>query len=263
MAETPFDKAAPDYDRQWTHSATGRAQRELVNAWLDRHVLKGPARILELNCGTGEDAARLAALGHTVHATDASAAMVGIAASKLARFANGSAQHLPIESIAGLSGRFDLVLSNFGGLNCLDPAAMARLGSALGDKVETGGRVVLVVMPRFCLWETVWNLLHLAPGTAFRRFSRGAVAAKAAPDSTDHLAIWYHAKRSYSDWLGSGFTLRASRPIGFALPPSAMEHVALRLPRLVKFSQAIDHRLPGWPFAAMADHMLLDFERTA
>ncbi len=111
--------------------------------------------------------------------------------------------------------------------------------------------------------ETVWNLLHLAPGTAFRRLSRAAVVAKAAPDSTERLAIWYHAKRSYGDWLGPCFTLRAIRPIGFALPPSAMEHLARRLPSLMKLAQAIDHRLPAWPFAAMADHMLLDFERTA
>jgi len=47
-----FDTVAEDYDRIFTNSAIGRAQRDAV--WeVARTVFSPGSRILELNCGTG------------------------------------------------------------------------------------------------------------------------------------------------------------------------------------------------------------------
>ena len=71
----PFDRIATRYDALWTTTAIGRAQRNLV--WRDMDALFHPGeRILDIGCGTGEDAAHFAARGVTVYATDASPAMV-------------------------------------------------------------------------------------------------------------------------------------------------------------------------------------------
>ena len=81
------------------------------------------ARVLEMNCGTGEDALWLAHRGVQVLATDASPAMLRVAESKLAA-SPGSAPaqlaRLAWEELGTFeAGPFDGVLSNFGGLNCV------------------------------------------------------------------------------------------------------------------------------------------------
>ena len=64
-----YEKTAP----RLTFSATQAPSRDL-DAFLDR--LEPGARILELGCGTGRDAARMVERGHEVDATDGVAAMV-------------------------------------------------------------------------------------------------------------------------------------------------------------------------------------------
>ena len=55
----PFDGMAADYDRAFTASAVGKLMRSAVQRRLDV-AFKPGERVLELNCGTGEDAIYLA-----------------------------------------------------------------------------------------------------------------------------------------------------------------------------------------------------------
>ena len=79
----PFDAAAARYDAEFTDTALGRALRQLVWRRLDAAFPPG-ARVLELACGTGEDARHLAGRGVSVFASDQSAAMLEIARQKCA-----------------------------------------------------------------------------------------------------------------------------------------------------------------------------------
>jgi hypothetical protein len=57
-AETAFDEYAVAYDGAFTFSSIGKLQRARVWKFLSQHC--SPAihpQVLELNCGTGEDAA--------------------------------------------------------------------------------------------------------------------------------------------------------------------------------------------------------------
>ena len=54
----PFDGLAADYDRSFTASAIGQRMRAAV--WRRMDAAFGPGdHVLELNCGTGEDAVYL------------------------------------------------------------------------------------------------------------------------------------------------------------------------------------------------------------
>ena len=78
LEASPFDTLAETYDADFSSSAIGLMQRKRVWKWLVP-LLNESGRslnILEINCGTGEDAIRLASMGHRVIATDASAAMI-------------------------------------------------------------------------------------------------------------------------------------------------------------------------------------------
>ncbi|WP_199899091.1 hypothetical protein, partial [Ideonella sp. B508-1] len=65
MSVAAFDTVARDYDRDFTHSLVGMAQRRVVWDVLDDWQARrsGPGAVLELNCGTGEDALHLARAG--------------------------------------------------------------------------------------------------------------------------------------------------------------------------------------------------------
>ena len=95
IAASPFDAMAADYDRAFTQSAIGRRLRAATWRWLDAGFAAGD-RVLELNCGTGEDALHLARRGVRVLATDRSGAMLAATRAKIAG--------------AGLAGQVDTAL---------------------------------------------------------------------------------------------------------------------------------------------------------
>ena len=108
-----FDQLASEYDRVWTRSAVGHLQREAV--WRHIGALFEPGlSILDLGCGTGEDAVRLMQAGLRVRAIDASGEMV-----RIARARGVDAEILSIEDCSLLYESFDGILSNFGALNCV------------------------------------------------------------------------------------------------------------------------------------------------
>src|SRR4051812_10690043 len=113
MYAAAFDRLAASYDETWTDSAIGRAQRNAVWRHSGRVFTPGQ-RVLELGCGTGEDAARLQRSGVAVAAIDSSPAMVSMARRRGVDAAVGR-----IEDLRLVDGVFDGAISNFGPLNCV------------------------------------------------------------------------------------------------------------------------------------------------
>src|ERR1700733_12870674 len=109
-----FDALAEGYDGQFTRTRIGSAMRAAVWARCAARFRPG-FRILEMNCGTGEDARWLAGQGMRVVATDISARMIEVSRRKLANLPEKQAVHLQVlaweqlESLAGDS--FDGMLS--------------------------------------------------------------------------------------------------------------------------------------------------------
>src|SRR4051812_40651344 len=79
-----FDSAACVYDEEFTNTPIGRLQRTRVLKFLSHGLKDEGLIILEINCGTGEDAIWLAGQGHNVTATDASAKMIEGTRQKIA-----------------------------------------------------------------------------------------------------------------------------------------------------------------------------------
>ena len=74
-ARLAFDRMAAGYDSLFTFSAIGMSQREVV--WKRAlAVFATGSHILELNCGTEQDALFLAKAGMSVTACDASLGMI-------------------------------------------------------------------------------------------------------------------------------------------------------------------------------------------
>lgn len=257
----PFDAVAGRYDDSFTTSRIGTAQRQQVWRELD-HVFAPGQRILEINCGTGVDAAHLAARGVEVWACDSSPRMIEVARRRVASSRLSAEVHLhrlPTEQIQSLQPAvaFDGAFSNFGGLNCVeDLSAVAR---SLSSLLKPGGAAILCVMGRYVAWEMVWFALRGRLRQAGRRLGNQPVQVKLGDAS---VACWYRSVRAIRLAFRPHFRLRRWKGVGISVPPSYLERQAAQFPRIMRVLERADPHLGRTPLArGLADHLLLTFEK--
>jgi len=259
--EGGFDALATGYDAAFTDTPLGRRLRGRVWDCLERH-LKPSQHVLELGCGTGEDAVWLARHGIYVTATDASAIMLEITRRKAAE-ANiayrVATRQLAIQDIDATSFtvKFDGVLSDFGALNCV--RQFDALARALGQLVRPGGWMVLVVMGPWCPWEIIWFLLHGHPRAALRRLWPGGIEAEVGGRK---MHVIYPAAGRLIRAFAPEFRLLRLWGLGVALPTTDAANLINRRPRLLNLLDRLETRLAGvFPFQLLGDHYVLEMER--
>ncbi len=260
VAASAFDCIATSYDDLFTRSVIGRAQRNQVWQRLSNAFQPGE-RILELNCGTGEDARFLAQRGITVVACDASAVMIEVAAAR-GRLEAGTAEieyrQLANEDLSALRGRgrFDGAFSNFSGLNCL--ADLQPVARNLASLLRPGGRLVICLWSRVCVAEVIWFLLQGQFNKAFRRLSGKATARV----GDLRIEVSYPTVRKVRQVFSPWFRLKSRAAIGLFVPPSYVETwVSGRAKTFVRLEK-LDRLFSAWPvFRDAGDHVLLEFER--
>ncbi|HEX7103988.1 MAG TPA: methyltransferase domain-containing protein [Nitrolancea sp.] len=261
-----FDGVAPRYDAAFTDQQLGRWLREVVWRELDDAFAAGD-RVLDLGCGTGEDARHLAERGVQVIATDASSGMLDVARqkAKLARLADRvsfdrldlgdvgiSGFPIPITGSTPLAGAY----SNFGPLNCLSDRR--DLATSLARVIRPGGSFIAVVMGPFCPWETVRYAFHGHPRTAIRRF-RSGVRSRVGGGV---VRVWYPSPRTLRDEFAPAFEHVKTLGVGILLPPSDLGHLIPKAPRFFAATNAFDDRLRTHrPFTWLNDHYLIVFRR--
>jgi ubiquinone/menaquinone biosynthesis C-methylase UbiE len=240
-----FDRVAATYDELWTNTMVGQLQRAAF--W--RHAAPlffWGETVLDIGCGTGEDAAFLRELGVKVVAIDSSREMVG-----KARERGIDARVLSIEDIAQMDRKFDGAISNFGALNCVE--RLTDLRESLARLIRPGSYLALCVIGRFCLWETLWYSAHGQFRKAARRWS-------GRNSSSLGLTVYYPRAVEIRDALSPAFELVISAGIGVCVPPSFVQALSARtLQRLDR----IDTLIAKWKgVKALSDHRLLIFRRS-
>jgi SAM-dependent methyltransferase len=215
------------------------------------------SRVLEMNCGTGEDALWLVHRGVQVFATDVSPAMLQVAQSKLA--ASPGSVHARFRRLAWEEldafdeGPFDGALSNFGGLNCVsDLRGAAR---ALAGKLRPGATAILCIMGPAVPWEWLWFLAHGKPAAAFRRLRRRGAEWSGI---TIHYPSIAKTRRAFAP----EFTVLRTSAVGALLPPPYMEKWMRRFPRALAALERLERRFETLtPLPMLGDHYLLELAR--
>lgn len=266
--QSPFDILAKSYDKDFTRSCIGQLQRKRVWKLADQVLQSNnrPLDILEINCGTGEDAFHFSAMGHNVIATDASGIMIEKANQKAGllkintdklQFIHCSFTRLP-ECFP--DKKFDLIFSDFGGINCINEKEITQLSHDLSMMMAPGGQLFLVVLGRFCLWETGYYAGKKKLTTAFRRWKKNI----SFEVDGHEMPIFYYSPGHLRKLFCASFNCKQTFPVGLFIPPSYLENQFSNRGQLL-------NKLNLWEdlwgkyslFSSFADHFCIIFERNS
>jgi SAM-dependent methyltransferase len=257
LRDCAFDDMSDTYDATFTDTRVGRALREIVWSRLEQ-TFRPPQRILELGCGTGEDALMLARSGVRVVATDPSSGMIQVAQRKAV---NGNCaeriefRRLGMEDIRSLPDgeMFDGVLSNFGAVNCVPD--LRALVTDLAERLSPGAPLLWVVMGRYAPWEWVWYLVKGHRRKAWRRLNRGGVEWRG-------LTISYPTPAQVTALLRPHFAITRLAPLGVALPPSYASAWLDRSPRVLAMLARLEKLAQrSSALASLSDHFIVEATR--
>src|SRR5882757_4412361 len=205
-AARAFSKQSLVFDQYDAGNTIIRYKRERVRGHVLQY-LSPNSSILELNAGTGEDATYFGRLGHRVHATDIAEGMQQALREKIVRqelTEKITTEVCSFTSLEGLQnkGPFDLIFSNFAGLNCT--GELDKVLRSFSPLTSPGGQVTLVILPGFSLWETL-----LVFKGKFRTAFRRMLSRKGASSHVEghYFRCWYYSPSYVVRHLGDSFEL--------------------------------------------------------
>lgn len=256
-----FHAQSANFDTLYQHDSMIAYKRERVRAHISRFLPTGSS-VLELNAGTCEDAIWLAGQGHRVHATDIADGMLQQARKKIAAAGRQDVISLEKCSFTALDTlqqhtEYDMIFSNFAGLNCT--GRLDRVLQSLPALVKPGGVVTLVMLPPFCLWETML-VFKGKFRTAFRRFSgRKGSAAKV---EGKHFRCYYYPPSFIAKYMRAQFDVLSVEGLCTIAPPSYLQGFAEKRPRLYGWLCKMEEKLMYCaPWKSIGDYYIISLRR--
>lgn len=263
FTEPAFNAIAQTYDADFTESIIGKLQRNKVWYYLQKYLPQNKKlKILEINCGTGTDALWLANKAHQVIATDASDKMIEWANVKLKNTEWHSSLVFEICSFQNLTEKyqnqkFDIIFSNFAGLNCVDQKALKQLNSDFSNLLNPDGKLIMVLLGKYCLMERIYFFLK----RDFSKITRRMTFANAKLSENNIQLIWYYSANELQQIFNS-FQLIIKKPVGLFIPPSYLEKMAVKYPKLIRILSFFEKKLGNMSsLSNFGDHILILFEK--
>ncbi len=262
-------QAAAAFSRQSTGFDAYDATNTIIHYKRHRvrsHVLRympAEGNILELNAGTGTDALYFASQGYKVHATDIAEGMIGRMKEKVKL--QGMEDRMTIEKcsfneLAGLrqKGPYDLIFSNFAGLNCARD--LDQVLQSMEPLIKPGGQITLVILPAFSLWETAM-VFKGKFRTAFRRLLHTKKGTDSRVEGVS-FKCWYYSPKYVMRALGDSFTVLGLEGLCTLVPPSYIEHFAEKHPKVYRTLQKLEDKWKGkWPWRTIGDYYILSLRK--
>jgi len=261
LAAEGFDKQSAVFDALYASDKMIAYKRRRVRSHIAQYLAAG-SHILELNAGTGEDAVYFAGAGHRVHATDISTGMLQQLLQKV------EDDHLQEQISTELcsfthldnlqqKGPYDMVFSNFAGLNCT--GELDKVLIAFPELAKPGGLVTLVVLSPFCLWEFLL-LFRGKIKTALRRLAgkRGA----SAHVEGNYFTCYYYPSSYIVQKMKQDFELLCIEGLCTISPPSYIQGFADTWPRLYRTLCRWEEKTKcSRPWKYIGDYYMISFRR--
>lgn len=259
MSGKAFDEYASTYDANFSETGIGMAQRSIV--WLLlQNYLHLKLNVLEINCGTGFDAFHFAPKVKSWLASDLSKGMIQFCHDKNEKAKDPLPKFLQIDArvISNLgTSQFDLVFSNFAGLNCLSPKELRDFSEQAAQVLTPHGKLVLVLLGQKCLWEDFYfrfkrdRRLHRRRTTNGLRTEIGGVS----------FNTYYYSPTELVD-IFKHFNVEITRPVGFFIPPSFMIKHFPKNSFKLRFLVAFEKLVSNFSFLSnYSDHYIIVLQK--
>ena len=254
--KSAFNAIAAGYDAHDNRNPILQWMRSLVHGVYLKYIPKG-GNILELNAGTGVDAVFLAEQGYKVYATDISDVMINEIQAKVKKQKakiSIKAEALSFNEISQLpENNFDAVVSNFGGLNCIND--FSKLSGDIAAKLKPNGLFIAVVMNKICPWEIFYYIITFKFGEAFRRFKKQGIMAEL---NGEKVLTYYYTPGEFTAAFSRNFTKVKLFSLGLNTPPPYLLGIYNRLKPLVKLWMKLDEVFMGLPLLnQIGDHFII------
>ena len=246
-----------DYDGPRGNNALIRDMRSEMWRMLDATFTPG-SRLMDLGCGTGLDAVRMARAGHHVTATDWSHRMVDRTRQRAEHEQLTNSVHaiaVGCHELFRIQGhaQFDGAYSNLGALNCVpDLAEMAEQCARL---LKPRAALVFSVIGRICPWEIGYYALKRNWTRLRVRFAPGNGACEhEQAGGVDALLHATRVLRRVRESIHPGALAGPMRARAAAVHDVQMREKHVRLyERLWR----LDRRAAGWPVPPKLGRSLL------
>ncbi len=255
-----FDKAAATYDEDFERLPGTRRLRRIIWNTYYKYFQSGQ-QLLELNCGTGTDAIELASNGIRVLATDASEPMLRVAEKKVRATSLHSlieTRQLTFQKLRVLRGMtFDGAYSNFGGMNCT--RYIDDIAFDLSLLVKPGGYVVLCILSKFSLWESLSFAVRGKLVKAIRRIDKNGALADV---NGEKVWVHYYSPKHVVRAFGRHFVPVETYGLNIFSPPPTSRVAYSVLGPFGRLLEYLDELVASVkPFYAMGDHFVLVLRR--
>ena len=259
MQPQNFDAYAQSYDNHFTNSFIGKAQRLQVYQQLLKHISFKNKSVLEINCGTGEDALWLTKQGAAVLATDISEGMINVAKNKSTNSLIDFNQ-LAAQDISSLSpNTYNIIFSNFGGLNCLSNNELLKFKAGCDQLQKPSNQLAFVIMGTKCKWEQLYFSFKKDKAKATRRQNKGGVDTLI---NDNHFKTYYYSPDDIKQLFIENYSCISVSPIGLFVPPSYLEPYVVKRRGMFGFLKLLDKLFGDFSFLSnYADHYLIVFEK--
>ena len=270
LLEARFDQAAKLYDTQYGPPCGSRTGNPLM-CWLrDEHlaVVRGlvdaNTALLDIGCGTGEEAIALAQEGYNILGIDISPAMVWQAQAKAA--ANGLRREamfkvLPAGRLGTLDerGPFQGAYASLGTLNT-EPD-LPGFVHGLHDLLAPGAPFVATVMGRHCLSEILRNLRRFRPGETLKRSSNWAESRAGTGGVT--APVKFYTPDEFAAVFEPDFIVEQVWAFPLWLPPVHLYEVYRARQAHFNRLEGLERRMRSWPgLRSWGDHFLMVLRHT-
>jgi hypothetical protein len=142
-------------------------------------------------------------------------------------------------------------------LNCT--GELGKVLRSFKPLLKNNGIVTLVLLPKFCLWETALAFKGKFK-TAFRRFLSGN--GRKAHIEGEHFLCWYYNPSYVKQVLKSDFEVLSVEGLCTLVPPSYIENFAEKHPRTFKKLVTLENKWKTkWPWKSIGDYYIISFRR--
>jgi ubiquinone/menaquinone biosynthesis C-methylase UbiE len=261
LAADAFSRQSAAFDGLYAGDTIIQYKRKRVRAHVEQYLSPG-STILELNAGTGDDAVYFASKGHHVHATDIAQGMQERLKEKVTRTGLDHLVSAELCSFTELDqlqrrGPYDLIFSNFAGLNCT--GQLDKVLQSLPALVKPGGLITLVILPKFCLWETLLLFKGKFKTATRRFFSRNGASSHV---EGVYFKCWYYDPSYVTRRLKGSFDLLSIEGLCTFVPPSYMEGFAEKRSGIYNYLVKKENKLrKRWPWKYIGDYYIISMRK--